>query len=44
MAKEFVDSGIRVISGGTDNHIILLDIFGSIGLSGKEAEVVLEKV
>lgn len=44
MAKEFIDNGIRVISGGTDNHIILLDIFGSLWLSGKEAEVVLEKV
>lgn len=44
MAKEFGDNGLRVISGGTDNHIILLDIFGSLWLSGKEAEVILEKV
>lgn len=44
MAKEFMENGLRVISGGTDNHIVLLDIFGSIGLTGKEAEVTLEKV
>jgi glycine hydroxymethyltransferase len=44
MAKEFIENGLRVISGGTDNHIILLDIFGSIGLTGKEAETTLEKV
>ena len=34
--------GIRVISGGTENHIILLDVFGSLGISGKEAEHALE--
>jgi glycine hydroxymethyltransferase len=44
MAKEFQESGIRVISGWTDNHIILLDVFGSLSMSGKEAEIVLEKV
>ncbi len=31
-----------MISGGTDNHIILLDIYGSLGLTGKEAEHILE--
>ena len=44
MAKVFQDAGIRVISGGTDNHIILLDIYGSIGLTGKEAEQILEHI
>ncbi|MBP9779748.1 serine hydroxymethyltransferase [Candidatus Gracilibacteria bacterium] len=44
MAKEFASNGIRVISGGTDNHIVLLDIFGSLGLTGKEAESILEKI
>ncbi len=44
MAKVFGEEGIRVISGGTDNHIVLLDIFGSVGLSGKEAEKILEDI
>ena len=44
MAKVFQDAGIRVISGGTDNHIILLDIYGSLGLTGKEAEHILESI
>lgn len=44
MAKVFSDAGIRVISGGTDNHIILLDIYGSLGLTGKEAEHILESI
>ena len=44
MAKVFGDEWIRVISGGTDNHIILLDIYGSLGISGKEAEQILEHI
>ncbi|MEP6802708.1 MAG: serine hydroxymethyltransferase [Acidobacteriota bacterium] len=35
--------GFRLVSGGTDNHLVLVDV-GSRGLSGKEAEKVLEKV
>ncbi|MDP3741482.1 MAG: serine hydroxymethyltransferase [bacterium] len=34
----------RVVSGGTDNHLMLVDIFGSKGITGKEAEKTLEKV
>lgn len=44
MANEFLSHGIRVISWGTDNHIVLLDVFGSLGLTGKEAEVILESI
>lgn len=44
MANEFHTNGIRVISGGTDNHIVLLDVFGSIWLSWKEAEHILESI
>ncbi len=35
--------GFRLVSGGTDNHLVLVDV-GSRGLSGKEAEKMLEKV
>jgi glycine hydroxymethyltransferase len=44
MAKEFLDAHLRVVSGGTDNHIILIDVFSSRGLSGKEAEKILENI
>jgi glycine hydroxymethyltransferase len=44
MAKIFGEEWIRVISGGTDNHIVLLDIYGSLGLTGKEAEKILEHI
>ena len=36
--------GFRVISGWTDNHLLLIDVFGSKWVTGKEAEEVLEKV
>lgn len=44
MAKIFIDNNIRVISGGTDNHLVLLDIYGSLGLTWQQAEEILEKV
>ena len=36
--------GYRIISGGTDNHLMLVDVFGSRGITGKEAEHALESV
>lgn len=42
MAEEFVKSGYRVISGGTDNHLMVVDM-SSKGISGKEAEIILER-
>ncbi len=44
MAEILLADGAHIISGGTDNHLILLDVFGSYGLSGKEAEVILENI
>ena len=36
--------GIRVISGGTDNHLLLIDVKSKFGITGKEAEVALDKI
>ncbi len=44
MAKEFELAWIRVVSGGTDNHLMLLDIYGSLGITGKDGETILEKI
>ena len=44
LAKALQDKGYRVISGGTDNHLFLVDMFGSKGITGKEAEKALESV
>ncbi|HEY4525500.1 MAG TPA: serine hydroxymethyltransferase [Candidatus Paceibacterota bacterium] len=44
LAEALIKRGYRVISGGTDNHIVLLDVFGSKQITGKEAEHALEFV
>jgi glycine hydroxymethyltransferase len=38
------ERGVRMLGGGTDNHLILADVFGSLGISGKEAQVALDDV
>ena len=44
MEKVFRKNKIRMIGGGTDNHLILADIYGSLGVTGKEAQSVLDEV
>jgi glycine hydroxymethyltransferase len=42
LAKRLSDSGFRLVSGGTDNHLMLVDVF-SKGITGKAAEAALGK-
>ena len=42
MAKEFVEKGYHIISGGTDNHCMLIDLRNK-NISGKDAEIALGK-
>ena len=44
MATEFIKLGVKVVSGGTDNHLILLDVKGSLGITGKDAEKLLDTI
>ncbi len=44
LANTLEKEGFRLISGGTDNHLILVDVKGSIGITGKEAEQTLDKI
>ncbi len=44
MEKVFHKNKVRMIGGGTDNHLILADVFGSLGVTGKEAQTVLDEV
>ena len=44
LADELIKRGYKLVSGGTDNHLILVDIFGSVGVTGKEAENILHSV
>lgn len=41
LAAVLSDGGLRLVSGGTDNHLMLVDL-GSLDLSGKEAEKMLD--
>ena len=42
LAKAFSDAGFRCVSGGTDTHLVLIDV-GVQGITGKEAEAWLDK-
>ncbi len=42
-AKKFIELGYHVVSGGTDNHMILLDVLSKSNLTGKKAEKLLDK-
>ena len=43
MALEFTKKGVKLISGGTDNHLILVDVYNSFGITGRDAEILLDK-
>jgi glycine hydroxymethyltransferase len=43
MAQEISESGLRLVSGGTDNHLMLVDVT-PLGITGQQADSALEKV
>lgn len=42
MADALAQSGLRLVSGGTDNHLMLVDL-SAVGLTGKDAAIALDK-
>ena len=44
LSNYLISKGMTVVSGGTDNHLILLDVYNSLGITGKEAEEILDSV
>ena len=44
MEKVFKENNVRMITGGTSNHLILADVYGSLGVGGQEAEDLLDGV
>ncbi|MBO8428025.1 MAG: serine hydroxymethyltransferase [Firmicutes bacterium] len=44
MCDEFIKLGYKLVSGGSDNHLLLIDVKSSVNMSGKEVEKLLEKV
>jgi len=43
LAEELQGHGLRIVSGGTDNHLLLVDV-GAKGITGRDAQVALEAV
>lgn len=44
LEKELKKYKFKLMFGGTDNHMVLVDVFGSKGVTGKEAELALDKI
>jgi glycine hydroxymethyltransferase len=44
LEQELKKHGFKLMFGGTDNHMVLVDVFGSKGVTGKEAETVLDEI
>lgn len=44
LERELKKYGFKLMFGGTENHMVLVDVFGSKGVTGKEAEVALDEI
>ena len=44
LSDSLKEEGFKIVSDGTDNHVMLVDVKSSIGMTGKEAEVLLDKI
>lgn len=44
LAETLESEGFKIISGGTDNHMMLVDVKNTIGITGKEAETILDQI
>ncbi|MGI6324535.1 MAG: serine hydroxymethyltransferase [Bacilli bacterium] len=44
LATTLQQEGFRIVSGGTDNHLMLVDVKSSVGLTGKQAEEILDSI
>ena len=44
LSDYLISKGMTIVSGGTDNHLIVIDVYSSFGITGKKAEEVLDLV
>ena len=44
LVAELKAKNVKIISEGTDNHLALIDVYNSLGITGKEAEMLLDQV
>lgn len=43
LAETFIQEGVHVLTGGTDNHLLLLDVKKSFQINGRQAEILLRR-
>ena len=43
LSKTLTDNGVKLVTGGTDNHLILFDVYKSFGLTGRQVELALRQ-
>jgi glycine hydroxymethyltransferase len=44
LAQALLDRGARLVTGGTDNHLMVMDTMASFGLTGEDAQVLLDSI
>ncbi len=44
MEKIFLENNVKLVSGGSDNHMLLINVKDSFGITGKEAEQILDDI
>ena len=44
LANALMEKGYKVVTGGTDNHLLMVDMYSSCGMTGKDAETLLDSV
>lgn len=44
LCSSLIEEGFRIVSGGTDNHLLLIDTMASVHMTGKDAEKILDKI
>ena len=44
LAEELSERGFKLVTGGTKNHLILVDVYSSFGIDGKTAERAMDKI
>ncbi len=44
LSQEMLKQGFTLVTGGTDNHLMLADVYKAFGINGKEAEEALDKI
>jgi glycine hydroxymethyltransferase len=44
LCQTLKEEGFRIVSGDTENHLMLVDVKSKLGITGKEAEIALDKI